>query len=389
MPSAPTEQDENEKLAMKYRPLLVLYPEIKDGTRRKDNISHSDHKVGSKPPLNQDYHPRDIRFILDNAYLPGSNKKPTRDQLLDAMSENTIDYIDLVDRHGPRDVDKFWRVYADIEKKESNSEYKKKAYARVVRGSERFEEYISIQYWLAYFFDDWANVHEMDWEGASIILKKSGLSEEPVACVCNAHVTSFRKPWDEVEKVSDDNIENRHLEGTHPVIYVANGSHASYFSDYPASFNVVEKYLKDQLKTVIRLVGIGIGSDFTDFVPSFEAGKKCLPEVEIIPQPDEDGKWSGEWRWLNFRGKWGSPAKLSFKERLIPNIPLLRRLLTIFERPIREGGPSGPNNRPDLGWKSPIDWVNLECLDAEENRDWLREHKSWTKIQRSINKLLG
>ena len=381
-------------LALKYRPLLVLYPEIADGSRRKDH-HRPGHALGSDPPLEQDYHPRDINLVLDNAYLPGKSRKPTRNQLLKAMSDkaNKLDYIHLIDEGGPKDVDKFWRVYADIKDKDSNPKYHRKAYARIVRGSGQLEEYISIQYWLAYFFDDWANVHEMDWEMASVILKESDSSgEEPVACVYNAHIGSFRKPWDKVDKVG--NPPNGYLSGeilqkkigkndknddgsppTHPVVYVANGSHASYFSDYPPSFNVVEKYLKDQLKTAIRLVGIGIGTDFTDYVPGFEEGVKCFPKVEVIHGPDENGKFQGDWRWLNFKGKWGSPVELTLKERLIPDIPLLRAFFRIFKRPIREAGPPGPNARPDWCWKRPIDWVNLECFDAEESRDWLREHK--------------
>jgi len=113
---------EDESLAKKYCPLLVLYPEIEDGSRRKDHHRRG-HRPGSPPPLDQDYHPRDIRLVLDHARLPGMNEKPTREQMLEAMSENKVDYIDLIDSHGPKDVDKFWRVYAEIKKKDSNPEY--------------------------------------------------------------------------------------------------------------------------------------------------------------------------------------------------------------------------------------------------------------------------
>jgi hypothetical protein len=49
------------------------------------------------------------------------------------------------------------------------------------------------------------------------------------------------------------------------------------------------------------------------------------------------------WRWLNFKGKWEAPAELSLKAPLIPNIPLLRTLVKLFERPVQEAGPLGPN----------------------------------------------
>lgn len=368
MPQVKSKQSlENERLAKKYCPLLVLYPEIEDGSRRKDHHRRG-HEPGSPPPLDQDYHPRDIRLVLDNARLPDREEKPSPEQLLDAMGENKIDYIDLIDSHGPRDVDKFWRVYADIKNKDGNPEYQRKTYARVVKGTGRFKDYISIQYWMPYFFDDWANVHEMDWEMVSILLKKMRATEEPVACVFNAHIGSFRKPWEYVHKVDDAGNRNSH--GLHPVAYIANGSHASYFSDYPSDFNIAEKILKDMLKTVIRRVDIG--KDFTDYVPEFEDGFRCFPDVEVIPEPDEPEHWSGDWRWLNYKGKWGSPVELSFKERLIPRIWLLRTLLKVFRRPIREAGPTGPNTRGRC-WNSPFDWVNLECLDAQSTSNWIEK----------------
>jgi hypothetical protein len=369
MPSVPTDEHlGNERLAMKYRPLLVLYPEIADGSRRRDHHRHG-HAPGSPPPLDQDYHPRDIRLVLDNACLPGRKERPSREQLLDAMSENSVNHIDLIDEKGPKDVDKFWRVYAEIEGKDSNPEYQRKAYAHVVRGTGRFEDYICIQYWLAYFFDDWANVHEMDWEAVSIILKKTESVEQPIACVYNAHVSAFRKPWKEVHKVDDERKKDPH--GLHPVAYIANGSHAAYFSDYPPDSNVAEPFLRPMLRLVVRVAKIG--RDFIDYVPRFEYGVKCFPDVEVVPQPDESGRWSAEWRWLNFKGRWGSPVQLSFQERIVAKIPWLHTIVRIFKRPMRDAGIVGPTARPDSCWEKPFYWVNLECFEAPKTRNWIGE----------------
>lgn len=357
---------ENERLAVKYRPLLVLYPEIADGSQRQQHHRHG-YGPGSPPPLDQDYHPRDIRFVLDNACLPRRKERPSRQQLLDAMSDNSIDYIDLIDKRGPKEVDKFWRVYAGIQDKDSNPEYQRKAYARVVRGSGRFEDYISIQYWMAYFFDDWANVHEMDWEMVSVLLRKSGSAEEPVAGAFNAHIGSFRKLWEDMHKADD--AGNKNPQGLHPVAYIANGSHASYFSDYPADFNVAVPYLGSVLSTVVRIARIA--KAHTDYVPSFEKGARYFPDVAVVPEPDENGRWSGDWRWLNFKGRWGSPVQMSPIERLIAKIPLVRRIRIFFERPLREAGPTGPNARIGSCWKDPFNWVNLECFPGPETSDWL------------------
>jgi hypothetical protein len=388
---------ENKKLANKYSPLLVLFPEIKEGSTRKNN-SNTDSPKKGLPPLDQDYHPRDIGLILDSARLPDDGVfknllrhlgirrgglKPRRDQLLDAMSKNEFNgnelkYIHLIDEKGPKDVEKFWRFYAGI--KDKDTKYPRKAYARVVRGSGRFENYISIQYWLAFFFNDFDNVHEMDWEMVSIILKNVGPEEQlkensnnipwaPLACAYNAHWGSFRKPWKYVEKVIDEHSEKSINIGCHPVAYIANGSHASYFSDYPSSRNVAVDFMP-ALKSVIRKAKEGLGIGVVDYVPSFEDKHtvKLLPEVEVIPDPDENGKWSGEWRWLNFTGHWGSTPKRSFIDR----IWLLGTIVTFLKKePTQEDGPVGPNVGHGSCWDKPFDRVNFDCQNDVGNEDWL------------------
>ena len=381
---------EYERLAKKYTPLLVLYPEIEKGPR-----SEYHHDVDNKPgPTGpRPGHPRDINLVLDNARLPvrarfqdrelwrhrkGMTK---RELLLEAMSRNKISHIDLIDWHGPQQVDKFWNKYAEVMAKDkkgedliedteatalakdTNKNYRRKAYARVVEGDKWFKDYISIQYWLAYFFDDWANVHEMDWEMVSVILKKTDTTEEPVTCVFCSHIGAFRMPWKNVDKADEDG--NRNPTELHPIAYVANGSHASYFSDYPSYFNVSEPYLRSGLRTVIR--ALGIARPFTDYVPRFEEGVKLFPEIEVIP---DEKDWTGEWRWLKFTGKWGSPVELSFIGRFIARIPLIRHLPMFFQRPIQEAGPPGPGTRGTC-WENPFNWINLECFDAPENQNWI------------------
>jgi hypothetical protein len=354
-------------LAEKYRPLLVLYPEIEDGSERRDHY----HPIGERPgkrPLDEDYHPRDIRFVLDNVWSRAKNGMAPREEVLDAMSENRIDHIDLINTGGPKDVDKFWRVYAIARDKDNNPEYRRRAYARVVRGDRWFQDFLSIQYWMAYFFDDWANVHEMDWEAVTVILKRTESIEQPVACVFNSHIGAFRKPWKDVDRADD--AGNRNPAGSHPVAYIANGSHAAYFSDYPPHFSVAEPYLRNALRTALRVSGVAM--DFWDYVPRFEEASRCFPEVAVIPEPDGSGRWSGDWRWLNFQGHWGSPVEMSLRERIIARIPLVSRLARYFSKPLREAGPRGPNTR-GLCWEDPLLWADLQCLDAPDTSPWISQ----------------
>jgi len=352
------ELTEKEKIAIanRYKPLLVLYPEIESNSERKDHY-HSGHRAG-RPPIDQDYHPRDIEIVLDNVSLPGIKmkfrrvfrkrvfRKMSRSDILDAMSNNVVDHIDLVPNAPPSNVDKFWKVYASIQNKDLR--YPRKAYARIVSGSRRYAEHLVVQYWLAYFFDDWANVHEMDWEMVSVVLKRANEKVTPVGCAYGTHMGGFRLPWPEVEKVDDG--KNPSEDGTHPVAYVANGSHASYFYYSPKHEAIAALLGRSLSRRVIRMIP-WLRHTFSDYVPSFAEGEKHFPEVEAIPDPDPNGQWHGDWRWLNFKGKWGSKGKLWLKPR------------QLFSLPWEEDGPTGPNQK-GLCWEYPFAWIDEQCFNA-------------------------
>ncbi|MFC1944248.1 hypothetical protein ACFLX5_01945 [Chloroflexota bacterium] len=295
-------QSVDEAIAEKYRPLLVLYPEISDGSRRIDH-KVKDWRAQKLPHIDQDYYPRDIRLVLDSVWLPGEKQKPSSENVLDAMSKNEVNHIRIT-RHGIKDVDKYWEYYSSLEEKDSNEQFLRRAYARIVRGKGRYQPYLSIQYWLPYFYDDWANVHQMDWEMASVILKTTENGEKPYACVFNAHHGGHREYWINVHMVNDE--KQMCPDGLHPVVYVANGSHASYFSDHPPARHTIEDTLSGGLREAVRKTRIG-SELLTDHIPSFEKEDKYFPEISVIPEPDDNGQWSGEWRWLNFKGNWGTP----------------------------------------------------------------------------------
>jgi hypothetical protein len=114
------------------------------------------------------------------------------------------------------------------------------AYQRLMKEQEHYryhgrvirqDGWVILQYWLFYPFNDWrsgffgANDHEADWEKIFVYLSESDEGEvrpEWVAYAAHNYTgDNLRRRWDdpELEKV-----------GEHPVIYVAAGSHASYFA---------------------------------------------------------------------------------------------------------------------------------------------------------------
>jgi len=91
-----------------------------------------------------------------------------------------------------------------------------KIYAHVTSES----GFIVIQYWFFYAFNPGTlNQHQGDWEMIQIVLDST---EAPLYAVYSQHSAGQRAEWNDVEKA----------DGTHPRVYVALGSHASYFRSY-------------------------------------------------------------------------------------------------------------------------------------------------------------
>src|SRR5262249_32628538 len=98
-------------------------------------------------------------------------------------------------------------------------------YGRVARTDTR----IVLQYWLYYYdnplllpatpFGVFWQSHESDWELVNVVLDRD---RQPVEAAYSQHCTGERMPWTRVEKSPH--------ESTHPVVYVALGSHANYFA---------------------------------------------------------------------------------------------------------------------------------------------------------------
>lgn len=145
--------------------------------------------------------------------------------------------------------------------------YRNRMYGHAVESKGRWW----LQYWFFYFFNDFnlighlvrAGLHEGDWE---MIQLRLGEDEKPDYAVYAQHNGAEVRRWDQVDV----------LPGTErPLVYVARGSHASYFS--PG---------KHQLGPV--------WADFAD-------GKRRSPDVKLEIVDEQ----APEWRWLLWPGHWG------------------------------------------------------------------------------------
>jgi len=131
--------------------------------------------------------------------------------------------MDMLSRATETVARKSFYQYAEILEKESQPVY----YGRVARWQDvEGNDWKSLQYHFFYAFNDWRlaangiNHHEGDWEMVAVYLK----NDEPYSLLLSQHGTGAMELWQDVQCVKDESGNNT----THPLIYVALGSHANY-----------------------------------------------------------------------------------------------------------------------------------------------------------------
>src|SRR3954447_14715077 len=162
-----------------------------------------------------------------------------------------------------------------------------------------------VQYWFFYYFNEFNDVHEGDWEGMQIAFDaptpELALAEAPSKIALFQHGGGETADWD------DDQVSK---EGSHPVVYEAAGSHASFFGS--------AVYLQTGQG------GSGLGCDNTT-----EPVRRLAVVPELVPTDPIKG---GPAQWLTYEGHWGQ------KEKGFNN------------------GPTGPNTKQV--WKEPYTWMD-------------------------------
>ena len=175
--------------------------------------------------------------------------------------------------------------------------------------------YQVLQYWFLYPYNDWAshggnNDHEGDWEVIYVFLDEQ---ERARHVAYSKHITipllygPETAVWEEVEKV----------EGTHPVVYVGCGSHASYLKrGNHRFFMYIDRAKGDHL-------AIGPGADQSWGEPVLLSAKK----------------WN-----THFPGPWGALVK-TWLGKVLPDTE----------------GPSAPGQKGDK-WSQPAKWADIPPL---------------------------
>jgi hypothetical protein len=175
-------------------------------------------------------------------------------------------------------------------------------YAHISR--ERGATGLALQYWFFWYFNQFNDIHEGDWEGMQLGFEANSaaeaLREEPYEIILFQHAGGERADWE------DSKVQK---EGTHPVVYPAAGSHATFYDS--------AVYVENGQN------GSGVGCDNTS---------EPLRELRLRPilLPHE-ASTRGRFRWLSYNGHWGE------REKGFNN------------------GPTGPTDKTQ--WSEPFAWM--------------------------------
>jgi Vacuolar protein sorting-associated protein 62 len=141
---------------------------------------------------------------------------------------------------------------------------------------------LAVQYWFFWYFNQFNDLHEGDWEGMQITFEAStprgALVEGPSEMILFQHAGGERADWE------DSKVEK---EGTHPVVYPAAGSHATFYDS--------TVYVQNGQN------GSGVGCDNTS---------EPLREVRVHPVAIPTfPTTTGRFKWLTYFGHWGQKEK--------------------------------------------------------------------------------
>ncbi len=164
-----------------------------------------------------------------------------------------------------------------------------------------------IQYWFFWYFNQFNDLHEGDWEGMQIAFEantaRQALAAGPSEMILFQHAGGERADWE------DSKVDK---EGTHPVVYPAAGSHATFYDS--------TVYVQNGAN------GSGVGCDNTS---------EPLREVRVHPVAIPTfPTTTGRFKWLTYFGHWGE------KEAGFNN------------------GPTGPLTKKQ--WLEPFAWMEKQ-----------------------------
>jgi hypothetical protein len=181
--------------------------------------------------------------------------------------------MDMLSRASERIAQESYSEYAKILEAQQEPVY----YGRVVHETDKEKnEWTILQYHFFYAFNDWRlaangmNHHEGDWEMVAVYLK----NDKPYAVLFSQHGAGNIEKWDTTIKA----IDKHGHETTHPVVYVALGSHANY--SRPEIIRSPSMYRPGRVQKIMLRVDGWIHYIFMLINPNQKARQIALKEMQ-------------------------------------------------------------------------------------------------------------
>jgi hypothetical protein len=192
-----------------------------------------------------------------------------------------------------------------------NSGWAPRTYARVATDP-GFPNKLALEYWFFYVFNDFNDKHEGDWEMVQldfdVATPAEALRTKPSLVGYSQHEGAESAHW------GDSKLQI--VDGTHPVVYPALGSHANY---YTSALHLG------------RSAAQGVGCDDTS-----DASHQLRPKVSLVPSGRT--AYLPAYPWLGFQGHWGEEHRGFYN------------------------GPTGPTTKTQ--WDQPIRWATDDWRDT-------------------------
>jgi hypothetical protein len=200
------------------------------------------------------FYPTTVDYIIDSSVLKQRNSDGTSFVIDSAPTPNNLGTHTSSDLFLNNKLETLANIAADYAADAASTSYY--AYVHVVKSSSS----TVIQYWLFYIFNNGPmNEHQGDIEVVQVFLDAFG---NPQTVLASQHGSGQNAAWSDVEK-----------SGTHPIIYVAQGSHANYFRSYQGKMGIENDVVGSDGKTI------------------------TADQLNLVPLNSQS--------WLDYKGRWG------------------------------------------------------------------------------------
>lgn len=193
---------------------------------------------------NEIFYPAPVEY-----YVPECAVKQGGSLIDSAPTLSSIAVQEMSDYYLDNNLGWFDQIAADYKSKVSS--LRPTIYAHIGQSG----VYTAVQYWFFYGFNNGPlNNHEGDWEQITVILS----GDAPQWATYSQHQGGEKASWSDVEKM-----------GTHPVVYVARGSHANYFRAYEGKLGIQNDEVGGDGVTIapeqMTVVSLDVGNGWTSF----------------------------------------------------------------------------------------------------------------------------